>query len=230
MKTILLLHGALGAASVMEPLAERLYSVGFDAQLLNFSGHGGSPFAEDFGIEQFTTEVLGFLDKNGIEKVDIFGYSMGGYVALYLASLHPERVGRIVTLATKFDWTPEGAEREVRMLDPEKIEAKVPAFAAQLRERHAPNDWKELLRKTAGMMLELGQRPLLSTDVLSKIKQPTLVCLGDSDQMVSQEETKHAAAALPHGHLQILEQTPHPFEKVDTAAFASILASFLVAK
>lgn len=229
MKKLLLLHGALGAASGMEPLAERLSSEGFAPQALNFSGHGGAPFAESFGIGQFANEVLHFMDENGIEKADIFGYSMGGYVALQLASQQPERVGRVVTLATKFDWTPDGALRETKMLDPEKIEAKVPVFAAQLHERHAPNDWKELLRKTADMMLELGQHPLLSSDVLSKISSPCLICLGDSDQMVGLEETQWAAGLLPHGHLQVLEHTPHPFEKVDMTAFASILAAFLAA-
>ncbi|MBI1225833.1 MAG: alpha/beta fold hydrolase [Bacteroidetes bacterium] len=229
MENILLIHGALGAVSGMQPLAERLKDDGFAPQMLNFSGHGGTPFEESFGIGQFANEVLGYMDKNGIEKADIFGYSMGGYVALHLASQHPERVGKIITLATKFDWTPEAAERETKMLDPEKIEAKVPAFAAQLHERHAPNNWKELLSRTAGMMLELGQRPLLTTDILSKIIHPCLICLGDSDQMVSFEETNQASTALPNGQLKILEKTPHPFEKVNTTVFASILASFLTA-
>ncbi len=229
MKKLLLLHGALGSKSQLEPLAEILKN-DFEVHALNFSGHGGSPFADTFGIEQSTTEVLDFLNKNNLEQVDIFGYSMGGYVALNFAHLHPERVGKIVTLATKFDWTLEGAEREIKMLDPDKIEAKIPAFANQLQERHSPNDWKVLLRKTADMMLELGQVPTLTPTILSKIPHQSLICLGDSDQMVSLEETTQAAAALPNGQLKVLEQTPHPFEKVNTAAFTSILASFLTAE
>jgi pimeloyl-ACP methyl ester carboxylesterase len=212
----------------MTPLSERLRHNGFAPQTLNFSGHGGAPFSEGFGIEQFAKEVLRFMDEKGLEKADIFGYSMGGYVALNLARLHPERVGRIITLATKFDWTPEGVEREAKMLDPEKIEAKVPAFAAQLRERHAPNDWKLLLRKTADMMLDLGQRPLLTPDVLSKITHPCLICLGDNDLMVSLAETTQAAEALPNGRLHILEQTPHPFEKVDLDVLQHVILSFLL--
>ena len=224
----MLLHGALGAASMTEPLAGRLNG-NFEVHILNFSGHGGAPFADRFGIEQFTHEVLDFLDKNSFEKVDIFGYSMGGYVALNLARLYPERVGKIVTLATKFDWTPEGAVRESKMLDPEKIEAKIPAFAKLLRERHAPNDWKVLLHKTAEMMLTLGQQALLTPAVLSQIQHPALICLGDADQMVSLDETTQAAEALSNGHLRVLEQTPHPLEKVDLDALAAIIRSFLLA-
>jgi pimeloyl-ACP methyl ester carboxylesterase len=115
------------------------------------------------------------------------------------------------------------------MLDPEKIEAKVPAFGKQLEERHAPNDWKLLLRKTADMMLELGQRPLLTPAVLSQINNPCLICLGDGDQMVSLAETTQAAEALPNGQLHILEQTPHPFEKVNLDALHYVIRSFLLA-
>jgi pimeloyl-ACP methyl ester carboxylesterase len=229
MKNILLLHGALGAASVMEPLANRLNGEGFAPQTLNFSGHGGVPFTEGFGIDQFTTEVQAFLDEKGIEETDIFGYSMGGYVALNLARQHPGRVGRIVTLATKFDWTLEGAEREAKMLDPEKIESKVPAFAQQLATRHAPNDWKQLLRKTAEMMHDLGQAPTLTPAVLSQIQHRVLICLGDNDQMVSLAETTQAAEVLTNGQLHVLEQTSHPFEKVNLDTLHYVIQSFLLA-
>lgn len=225
MKHLLLLHGALGSAEQVAPLQEALQN-DFNVHAPSFSGHGGVPFGDAFGIEAFARETFGFLNRNNIEKTDVFGYSMGGYVALYLATLAPERLGRIVTLATKFDWTPDSAAKEVKMLDPEKIEAKVPAFAEMLAQRHAPNNWKEVLRQTAAMMLDLGNRPPLAAGVLGKITHPVLVCLGDSDQMISQEETRQAAQALPNGKLLILEQTPHPFEKMDVAKVEVVVRTF----
>lgn len=95
---------------------------------------------------------------------------MGGYVALWLAHQHPERVRKIVTLGTKFDWSPESARLEVKKLDAEKILEKVPAFALILETRHAPNDWKQLLSRTSTMMLALGSDPLLKDDHFPKIK------------------------------------------------------------
>ncbi len=225
MKELLLLHGALGTSTTLEPLAEQL-SDEFEVHLPDFSGHGGAPFAEGFGIEAFTAEVLNFLNENSLETVDIFGYSMGGYVALNLARLHPGRVGKIATLATKFDWTLESAERESKMLNPEKIGAKIPAFAELLRVRHAPNDWKVLLKKTVDMMLELGAQPILTPEVLEGIQHPALVCLGDADQMVGREESERAAHALPKGKFQLLEATPHPMEKVDMEVLQAALRLF----
>jgi pimeloyl-ACP methyl ester carboxylesterase len=225
MKHLLLLHGALGAADQFDALKAELLN-SFNLHSPNFSGHGGKPFAGDFCIQAFAQEILDFLTENKIEKTDVFGYSMGGYVALYLALTNPERIGKVMTLATKFDWTPESAAREVKMLDPEKIEAKVPAFAAALSARHAPNDWKELLRHAADLMTALGNNNLLTVNALSQITCPALICRGELDQMVSEEETRLAAEALPNGKMLTLEATPHPLEKVEMGRVGEVVKAF----
>ena len=93
MNSLLLLHGAIGAKDQLQPIAEQLKNT-FDVHTLNFSGHGGEPMPSSFSIEQFAGDVLLFLKQNNISKTNIFGYSMGGYVALYLAKHHPDRLKR----------------------------------------------------------------------------------------------------------------------------------------
>src|SRR6476469_8718981 len=89
---------------VLESLADKLSSE-FKTHLINFSGHGGKPMTEaKFSIALFADDVLDYMEKNRIERADIFGYSMGGYVAAYIAKYHPAKVNRIITLATKFYW------------------------------------------------------------------------------------------------------------------------------
>lgn len=209
-----MLHGTLGAREQLYPLRDRLEAQR-DVHVFNFSGHGGKPFAERFGTMQFVDETLAYLDAHDLEQVDIFGYSMGGYVALCLARLRPDRVRRIFTLGTKFHWTPETATAEVKRLDPAVIEAKVPHFARLLAERHAPNDWKELLAATTEMMLDLGDRNLLPPPVLGTIPHPVVIARGGLDEMVTYDESLRAANALHQGQLVILPDTPHPIEKVE---------------
>jgi pimeloyl-ACP methyl ester carboxylesterase len=223
MNSLLILHGALGDAKQMSPLVSILEKEGHDIHTLNFSGHGGEPFKTNFGIEQFAEDVLNYLNAHQLNNVDVFGYSMGGYVAVWLAKHHPEKIEKIITLGTKFDWSVESAEKEVRKLNAEKIAEKVPAFARILEHRHAPNDWKELLKKTGEMMLGLGKEPLLTEEILKTIQMPSLICLGDQDDMADRNYAEQVASFLPKGKFKLLENTPHPIEKVDLKMIVSLI-------
>jgi esterase/lipase len=213
---ILLLHGALGSNTQLEPLKKILEQSRTDVYSMNFSGHSGESFSTaGFGVEIFANDVLRFLEKERIETADIFGYSMGGYVTLWLAHKHPFRVNQIFTLGTKFDWSPESAEREIKKMDHEKILEKIPAFARLLEHRHAPNDWKELINKTAHMMFDLGKNSLLTPEIISTISHKTKILLGDQDDMADRSYSEQVVKWLPKGEFQLLENTPHPIEKVD---------------
>lgn len=221
MKTILLLHGAIGSKKQLEPLSKILKGKKFDVHTLNFFGHGGEPFHEEgFGIKIFSWQVQNFINK--LQKPAVFGYSMGGYVALRLAYKFPDLLGDIITLGTKFAWTPEAAKKEAAMLDPKKIEEKIPAFAESLKKMHAPNDWKELLAKTSDMLKTLGKEPLLTEKEFSEIENKVTICLGDKDNMVTREESESAAEMLPNGKFHLLKDTPHPIEKADAGKVAEI--------
>lgn len=217
---ILLLHGALGSAAQFHHIANTLERHGRKIFTMNFSGHSGEPFAPTgFGIATFARDVLAFLDRHNLNTVDIFGYSMGGYVALWLAYQHPKRVGTIITLGTKFDWDPVSAEREAGKMDPDKILEKVPAFARILESRHGKNAWRELLGKTAAMMKDLGEKPMLTPVELGAILHPVEICLGDLDDMADRSYSEQIARVLPHGSFRLLNNTPHPIEKTKFVPF-----------
>ena len=227
MYPLLLLHGAIGAPVQLEPLSEGLH-VKFDAFTPGFSGHGGLPFGStSFSIPQFAEDVLKFMQEKQIDKVSIFGYSMGGYVGMYLAKHYPERIDKIVTLATKFHWDETIAAKEVQMLNPDKIEQKIPSFAHVLGERHAPNDWKQVLNKTSEMMIALGKDNTLKTEDYATLNTPVLLLLGDRDKMVGLDETMTVYKALPNAQMGILPNTPHPIEQVDNALLSFMIERFL---
>lgn len=220
-----MLHGAIGAKDQLQPLAASLEN-DFNIHLLSFSGHGGEGMPEEFSIPAFATDVLNYMREHAIERISIFGYSMGGYVALYLAKHHPGKIAKVFTFATKFLWTPEIAQREVRMLDPEKIAAKLPAFAQALETRHQPNDWKSVLQKTAAMMTGMGDRNPLQSEDYASIAQPVMISIGDKDAMVTLEETVDVYRQLPDAHLFVLPYTQHPVEKVDMERLKNELLLF----
>lgn len=233
MKKLLLLHGAIGAASQFDRLKEELKDK-FEVYTLNFSGHGGEPMPDKFSIELFADDVVKYLEKNSLENTDVFGYSMGGYVALYIASKYKNKLNKIFTTATKFDWYEESSVKESKMLNPAKIEEKIPAFAKALEKRHSPhessqessNNWKVVLNKTAEMMVELGNKPVLRDEVLEKIENEVLISVGDKDTMVTLEETANAAGKLKNGKLFIFSETEHPIEKMDVKKLSTEIKNF----
>ncbi len=124
MKTpLLLLHGALGSEKQLFPL-RKLLSETRKVYTLNFEGHGDFKSESNFSISLFRENVVSFLKEKNFPKVDIFGYSMGGYVALDLAYNHPNLVMNIITLGTKFSWNPTFAATEIKKLNPEKSRKK----------------------------------------------------------------------------------------------------------
>ncbi len=222
-----MLHGAIGAAVQLQPL-KRCLSDRFNVYSLDFAGHGGRPYDSDFTIELFANDVLQFVQQQNLDRVNIFGYSMGGYVAMYLAKHHAGKVNKIVTLATKYHWDEVTAAKEIKMLDPEKMEQKIPAFAAILRERHQPNDWKDVLKRTAEMMNGLGNDNPLKMEDYAAITTPSLLLLGDRDKMVTLEETVAVYKALPNAMMGMLPGTQHPIEQVNANTLAYMIDSFFM--
>lgn len=229
MKTpILLLHGALGCMEQLVPLQEKL-SLEREVFVMDFDGHGISKSKADFSIELFTQNVFDFLKEKNISKVDIFGYSMGGYVALNFALKHPDFVGKLITLGTKFEWTPDFAEKEIKMLNPETIQMKVPAFAERLKQLHGIENWKNVILKTAKMMQNLGENPNLKEMDFLKIKTSTLICLGELDTMSTQVESRDVSNWLQNGQFQAIENLKHPIEIAPIDKIAAIINNFITA-
>ena len=224
-KNLILLHGALGTKEQVAALKAALSDT-FTVYDLNFEGHGGRGSTREFSMSHFAENVLQFMKEHSIDKAHFFGFSMGGYVALQFAKDHSHKVQSIVTLGTKFDWTPESSAKEVKMLNPEVILEKVPKFAQHLESVHAPNDWKQLLEKTADMMLSLGSGQALTAGEFEQISPKVLICVGGKDHMVSQQESEAVASHLPNSSFRLLPDFVHPVEKADPELLAGIISEF----
>jgi pimeloyl-ACP methyl ester carboxylesterase len=226
-KNIVLLHGALGTKNDLLPLKNILASQ-YNVFSFNFSGHGDdTQQGKDFSIEQFTEDLSAFMSENNIKKTSLFGYSMGGYVALNYALTNVDKVEKMFTLGTKFDWNIEFATKQAKFLNAEKLQEKVPSFATYLEAKHGLNDWKTVVVKTANMMLRLGENPLLNENTLPQINIPVAITIGDADDMVTIAESEKVVNQLPQAKFLIINNTPHPIEKVNHVLIAENLLSFL---
>ena len=95
---LVLLHGFTGGIGAWAPHLPAL-SARFSTVAIEMLGHGDSDAPADPGryrIEHAAEDVLAVLDRLGLPRAAVLGYSMGGRVALFLATVAPERVTALV--------------------------------------------------------------------------------------------------------------------------------------
>lgn len=214
----------MGSQAQFDALADLLQNE-YDFYRFDFYGHGKAVFSDGFGIEAFARQAEEFMRDNNLEGCAVFGYSMGGYVALFLESAHPGTFSSIMTLGTKFNWNPETSVKEAAFLDPGIIFQKVPKYAAQLENLHG-NKWGDLCRRSAEMMITLGIHPALNSEKLTGIGIPVRIGLGDKDKMVSLDESNQAYRSLSRGSFLVIPATPHPLDQVDADRLAHEVRAF----
>lgn len=225
MKALVLLHGALGSDANLTQIAQ-LLSSDYTVYPFCFSGHGNKLFSNNFGIDQFSEELQQFLLENNLDQPAVFGFSMGGYVALKLEAKKPNSFSKITTLGTKFDWNVASSEKEASLLKPSVLEEKVPAYADYLKKLHG-DSWVQLVERTAQMMLEMGQNPPLSSSDLKNIACSVVCGRGENDKMVKADETVLVVEQINNARYEEVPNWIHPIERLNAEEVASWLKSIV---
>ena len=99
---LVLLHGIGGHAEAYSRNVMRLGQT-HRAMALDFIWHGFSSqpaYVDGEDIPMYAEQVLDLLDSEGIERASIEGESLGGWVGLWLALEHPDRVDRLILNTT----------------------------------------------------------------------------------------------------------------------------------
>jgi pimeloyl-ACP methyl ester carboxylesterase len=223
--TIILLHGANGAREEMAPLAALLAPLVPFAP--NWLGHGGRPPpGPDYSIAALVDDLIVTLDREEISRCFIFGYSIGGYIAVALARRCPERVRGVVTLATRHIWDRESVEHLVHLANPARLARAGNPRAAELARVHQPTDWQLVNGANRRLFADLGAHPPLSDADLRAIASPVLVLNGKDDPLVSEAESRHLAGLFRTRRLGLFEGSAHPLPATPLDDIATATTAF----
>jgi 3-oxoadipate enol-lactonase len=218
--------GSLGSTlASWEPQLAAL-SADFRVIAYDHRGHGGSPApAGPYSIEDLALDVLALLEEYQVARAHVVGLSLGGMVAQVIAAQQPQRVDRLVLLATSAhsdgqSWTERAAI--VRASGTEAIaDAAVgrwltasyrlahPAVTAGLRDMLVSID-DEGYAGCCEAIADMDLRP-----GLSRIRAPTLVLAGAEDPSMPPEQMRELAneisdsrfVIVPGAHVPTIE---HP--------------------
>lgn len=219
---IVLLHGAAGSTRTDTADLAALLAPHAPVVALDFAGHGasGEVAGRAFSIELFAENVLAALDHFGITRGHLLGFSMGGYVALYLARHYAGRVHRLAVHATRTDWDAAQIETMRARLEPS-------AFAPPLAERldaEQPS-WRARFARMSAHIADYEHGPLRDAD-LAQITAPVLVTAADRDDLFPLAAALRLHAHLPEARLAILPGTRHSLRAVDLPTYARLTTDF----
>jgi esterase len=95
-KPLLILHGFLGMSDNWKTLALQYVTEGFETHIIDLRNHGRSFHSDDFDYHFMVNDVYEYCQENKLENIDIIGHSMGGKVAMLLATTHSQLVDKLL--------------------------------------------------------------------------------------------------------------------------------------
>ena len=126
---LVVLNGFAATKDDWDPGFLAALEAGREVIRVDHRGMGGSEGdGAQFEIEDLAADAAGVIATLGLERPDVLGWSMGGFVALALALAEPERVGRLVLLST-------GAGGPTRPARRPRSEAKLSDLSGTPREQ-----------------------------------------------------------------------------------------------
>ena len=95
-KPLLILHGFMGMSDNWKTLGTQYAQEGFQVHLLDLRNHGRSFHSDIFNYEVMCQDVVDYCRENNLENIDCIGHSMGGKVAMLLATQIPNLVHKLI--------------------------------------------------------------------------------------------------------------------------------------
>ena len=95
-KPLLILHGFMGMSDNWKTLGTQYAHEGFQVHLLDLRNHGRSFHSDIFNYEVMCQDVVDYCRENNLDNIDCIGHSMGGKVAMLLATQIPNLVHKLI--------------------------------------------------------------------------------------------------------------------------------------
>jgi pimeloyl-ACP methyl ester carboxylesterase len=202
----------------------------------------GQPPTGIKSVQDYAALVVELLDAVGIDQGILMGHSIGGWIALYVATTYPDRVSRLILVDSMGLDVPSAPSPNLQAIDEESFAKAVFGRLGLIATAQAYGfgaEWENVRRgpeferqwKGRGLVASLVQGPCTDVELTRKVQTispDTLLIWGRLDGIVPLPHGETLRAALPHSRLKVLERCGHlpMVEKPET--FHRLLYDFLV--
>jgi pimeloyl-ACP methyl ester carboxylesterase len=180
-RPLVLLHGGLGSGEMFGAILPAL-AANHQVILPDLQGHGRTADIDrPISIELMAEDIAALISHLGLDKPDVFGYSLGGGVAFFTVAKHPDLIGKAVIVSANIRRNaiyPEMLAQQ-EQVGPEAAEfmKQTPMYELYQRVAPRPQDFPKLLGKIGTAMA----KDFDFTDVARTLKVPTLIACADAD-------------------------------------------------
>jgi pimeloyl-ACP methyl ester carboxylesterase len=217
------------------------------------AGVGASTGKTPDTVEEMAADALAFIAALGLTKVDLLGFSLGGFIAQHLALTEPQLVRRIVLAGTG----PKGAPGMARWSEEvvgHLVDNDAPGGADILAVFYAPTEESQMAGGASlgriftraegrdsdvsletknsqyyGAVVNWGKPDWEAVQALTRIQQPTLILQGDDDVMIPTSASHLMAGLIPNARLTIFQNASHGSIYQYAAEAAAETLAFLAA-
>lgn len=223
-------------------LSEDFYIITFDNRSAGLSDDPGAGYT----MRDLAGDAVGLLDGLRIQTTNVFGFSMGGMIALNLALDYPDRVRRLVVGCTSAGGrlaVPPQPEIIDSLTNPvssgDRYQDFLSGMWVSLSESFC-NDEPETVRLLADQAAKNPQtaagyaaqlQAIMTHDVadrLSELRMPVLVMHGLGDRLMPAENSRLLAESIPGARLILYPQAGHMFFVEQSARVNQDIRTFLL--
>lgn len=240
---LIILHGLFGTLDNWQSLA-KILSEDYMVFIVDLRNHGRSPHSPDFSYELMAEDVHAFMVDNWIHEAYVMGHSMGGKVAMHLATHHEDMVEKliVVDMAPKtYQPSHEAIFQGMLTLDLDQLESRSDADAhlstyidsmavrqfliknLHLNREAGKYQWKMNLP----VIYDKYQQILEATTLFAAYEGPTLFLKGANSDYIIEEELGDYQRCFPNAELTTIQDAGHWIHAEQPQAFIAAVRQFL---
>lgn len=241
---VLILHGMFGTLDNWQTIAKKL-AEHFMVFIIDLRNHGRSPHSDEFSYSIMANDVREFMESNWIYEAYVVGHSMGGKVAMQLASENPDLVKKlaVVDIAPK---TYQGSHHtifealfslnldqlESRKEADQLLQKKIKSYSVRqfilknlsINKETQAYEWKMNLP----VIYNAYQQILDKGDWSIPFENPTLFIKGATSNYILPEEFETYQVHFPSAKLKTIEKAGHWVHAEQPKMFLEVLTNFLL--